>query len=182
MSAAPPPYAPPGGQYPPQQGQYPPQQGQYPPPQQPGYPPPQQPGGEKSGPPGGYPPQGPPPGYPPQGQPPQGYPPQQPGYPQQQQHHTTNQTTVITAQPAIMSAVAIRFHEFPVALTCPSCRAQIVSCVHYDVGTMAWLLCAIMFIFSCWICCFIPFCVDSCKDAIHTCPNCSVTLGVYRRM
>lgn len=127
-----------------------------------------------------------PPQPPPQGQypPPQqgGYPPpQQGGYLPVQQSATTN-TTIITTQPAMVSAVPIVFHEFPVSMTCPSCRAQIVTAVHYDVGTMAWLLCLVMCFFGFWLCMFIPFCVDGCKDAIHHCPNCSVQLGVYRRM
>lgn len=162
MAAPPPPYA--------EKDQYPPgQQQPYPPPGQPA-----QPGYQQQG---GYPPaQG---QYPPaQGQ----YrPPQQGGYPLPQQG-VHNTATVITTQPAMVAAVPMIFHEFPVSMCCPSCRAQIVTAVHYDVGTFAWVLCLIMFVTGFWICMFIPFCVDSCKDAIHNCPNCSVQLGVYRRM
>ena len=36
---------------------------------------------------------------------------------------------------------------------------------------------------SCWLgCCLIPFCLDGCKDVIHSCPNCHARLGSYRRM
>ncbi|VDP75949.1 unnamed protein product [Echinostoma caproni] len=31
-------------------------------------------------------------------------------------------------------------------------------------------------------CCLIPFCVDGCKDAVHTCPQCHATLGAYKRL
>jgi len=37
-------------------------------------------------------------------------------------------------------------------------------------------------IFSCWLCACIPFCVDDCKDVIHTCPSCGVVLGRHRRL
>jgi len=174
-------YPPPGGQYPPPAAPYPPPGAQYPPPQQGGY----QQGNEKSGPPYQQQQYAPPGGQ---------YPPQQGGYPQgneksglpyqQQQGYPPppTHTTVVMNQPALVTAAPVSFHEFPVALTCPSCRAQVVSAVHYDAGSFAWLLCIVMFCFGFWICCFIPFCVDSCKDAVHHCPNCSVTLGTYRRM
>jgi len=172
-----PPGAPPPG-YAPQPGAppqgYPPAQPGYPPAAQPGYPPAQQ----------GYPPAQP--GYPPAqpGYPPAqpGYPPAQPGYQAANPGYTTNTTTIITAQPAVVTTRAVAFYEHPVSMVCPSCQAQVVSSVQYDVGTFAWLLCLLMAFFGFWICCFIPFCVDSCKDAIHNCPNCHVQLGVYRRM
>ncbi|XP_065052508.1 cell death-inducing p53-target protein 1 homolog [Rhopilema esculentum] len=150
--------------YPPQPG-YPPEQPGYPP-QQPGYPP-QQPG---------YPPQQP--GYPPQ-QP--GYPPQQPGFQSTNQTSTTN-TVVVTSQPVVTTVMPLAFGEFPVSMTCPSCRASIVTAVVTEPGTFAYLLFFLMCIFGFWICCCIPFCIDSCKDAIHSCPNCRAQLGVYKRM
>jgi len=33
-----------------------------------------------------------------------------------------------------------------------------------------------------WCCAFIPFCVDDCKDAVHTCPSCNVVVGRHRRL
>ena len=98
-----------------------------------------------------YPPQQPGP-YPPQQpyQQPGGYLPQQGGYPQppppQPGYISNNTTTVVTTQPAMVAAVPMIFHEFPVSMQCPSCQAQIVTAVHYDVGTFAWVLCLIMFV------------------------------------
>lgn len=97
-------------------------------------------------------PQGP---YPPQQQyqpglypPPQDqYPPQEPP-PQQQNFISNNTTTVVTTQPAMVPAVPMIFHEFPVSMQCPSCNCQIVTAVHYDVGTLAWVLCLIMCLFG----------------------------------
>ena len=31
-------------------------------------------------------------------------------------------------------------------------------------------------------CCLIPFCIDSCKDAVHTCPCCGQVVGRYQRL
>eukprot|EP00112_Aurelia_sp_Birch-Aquarium-sp1_P025553 Seg855.5 transcript_id=Seg855.5/GoldUCD/mRNA.D3Y31 product="Lipopolysaccharide-induced tumor necrosis factor-alpha factor" protein_id=Seg855.5/GoldUCD/D3Y31 len=163
MENAPPPYSQAQG-YPPQQGGYPPQQGGYPP-QQPGYPPQQ-------------------PGYPPAYSQPQqpGYPAQPASYPATQSSFNTTTTTVIAAQPTAVTTVAIVFHEFPVTMICPSCKAQIVTAVTYEPGTFAYMLFFLMCIFGFWICCFFPFCIDSCKDSIHSCPNCRSQLGVFRRM
>jgi len=98
------------------------------------------------------------------------------------QPYMQNTTTVITSQPAMVQAVHMMFQEYPVALTCPSCQAQVVTAVDYQVGTFAWLLCLGMSFLGLLICMFIPFCMDSCKDAVHHCPNCNNRLGVYRRM
>ena len=108
--------------------------------------------------PGQYPPTGqvhyPPAGqYPPAGAPP---PPQPP-------------VVVVTTQPAF-------FGRYPVSMTCPSCHAQIQTAVDYQAGTMTWIVCFVLFFFTA-ICCFIPFLIDACKDAVHHCPACKVFIG-----
>lgn len=162
------PYPPPGGQpYPPSGGQpYPPPGGQpYPPPGGQPYPPP---GGQPYPPPGekGYPP--PAGAYPPPGAPPQGF--------QQQAHHTT----IIAAQPAPQQVIAVSFGEAPVSCTCPHCRAQIVTAIRHEPGTMAWIICCVLF-FVFWPCMCLPFCITGMQDVIHTCPNCRAQVGAYRR-
>lgn len=185
MSDAPPPYPGPGG-YPPPNAPYPPPQQGYPPPPQQGYPPPPQQQGfgygepSKAGygaPPGQPPMQGyaPPPGQPPM----QGYAP----YPQQpmpqQQGHTHN--TVVVTQPAI--TVVQTFRESPVHTNCPHCRAEVVTGIHYESGTFSWVVCCILWWIGCGLgCCLIPFCVDGCKDVVHTCPNCQQQVARWSRM
>ncbi|XP_050394199.2 cell death-inducing p53-target protein 1 homolog isoform X3 [Patella vulgata] len=129
----------------------------YPPPQNPAYPPQQQ----------GY---GAPPGY---GQPQQGYGQPQQGY--------TGNTTVVVAQPQV--SVIQQFREAPVRTQCPHCRADVVTATRYEIGTLTWIVCLVLCLVGCDLgCCFIPFCVDGCKDVIHSCPNCQQTISRYSRM
>lgn len=66
-------------------------------------------------------------------------------------------------------------------LVCPSCTAQITTTVTYDSGLLTWLACVgLIFIGLGWGCCLIPFCVNSCKDATHNCPNCGAFIGRYK--
>ncbi|KAA0199849.1 Lipopolysaccharide-induced tumor necrosis factor-alpha factor, partial [Fasciolopsis buskii] len=66
---------------------------------------------------------------------------------------------------------------------CGNCNQQVVTHVRYVTGALTWLLCAVIFFFTGPLFCFlIPFCVDDCKDVVHSCPHCNVTLGTYRRL
>ena len=90
--------------------------------------------------------------YPPQKTGP--YPPQEPfGYPplndtSQKPSYGANTTTIITSQPAVGQAVPLIFHEVPMSVRCPSCHAQVITVVRYETGTLAWVLCCIMFLFG----------------------------------
>ncbi|XP_060063452.1 LITAF domain-containing protein-like [Ylistrum balloti] len=112
--------------------------------------------------------------------PPPGYTqPQQPmGYPTQQ----SAQHTVIVTNPGYAQPINI-FRESPVSMACPFCNAQIVTSTSYVTGTLAWLLCGILILLGLWIgCCLIPFCLNGCKDVIHSCPNCNQQVGKFNRM
>ena len=40
-----------------------------------------------------------------------------------------------------------------------------------------------VFVVRLWLgCCLIPFCLNSCKDVVHICPNCRATVGRYSRL
>ena len=74
------------------------------------------------------------------------YPPQQPGYqpaayPAQPGYPTTTTTTIIQ-QPATTHVIATAsFGEYPAAITCPNCRASIVTATNFVTGTLTWLAC-----------------------------------------
>ncbi|BFZ18096.1 hypothetical protein BsWGS_21135 [Bradybaena similaris] len=147
-----------GAPQPPQAG-YP--MGGYPPPQ-PGYPPPSQPG------------------YPPPSQP--GYPPSQAGYPPAQGYAYTGQnTTVVVSQPPL--TLVQTFGSVPVRTCCPHCKADIITATHFESGTFSWVVCFVLCLVGCVLgCCLIPFCVESCQDVVHTCPNCHQHIARWNRM
>ncbi|KAH9641582.1 hypothetical protein HF086_017106 [Spodoptera exigua] len=71
----------------------------------------------------------------------------------------------------------------PCPVICPSCKATIITKVDKKATVkthlMAFLLCS----FACGIfgCSCLPYCMDSCRNADHYCPNCQSYLGTYKR-
>nr|XP_022341661.1 cell death-inducing p53-target protein 1 homolog [Crassostrea virginica] len=75
------------------------------------------------------------------------------------------------------------FREVPVHMQCPYCHAEVATSVTYEAGTMTWVICLFLILFGFWLgCCLIPFCIDGCKDCVHTCPNCQQVIGKFNRM
>ncbi|XP_070580680.1 lipopolysaccharide-induced tumor necrosis factor-alpha factor homolog [Ptychodera flava] len=126
-----------------------------------------------------YPGQQPQYGAPPPAYPQQGY----TNYPSQPVGYAAQTNTVVLAQPQPMVIATVKnFGANATNTTCQHCRQQILTRVEYEVGTMTWLACFLLWFVGLWCCCFIPFCMDNCKDAVHYCPNCSNHLGTYSRM
>ncbi|XP_072043192.1 cell death-inducing p53-target protein 1-like [Amphiura filiformis] len=114
----------------------------------------------------------------------QGYqagPPQQ-GYPPGagQVTYTAGQTVVV--QPTSVVVQQQIFRDFPVECECPNCHNRVTTVVNHSAGTFAWLLCLIMFLFACWLCCWIPFCVSDMQDKTHSCPVCKTKLGTFKHI
>ncbi|XP_055917055.1 lipopolysaccharide-induced tumor necrosis factor-alpha factor homolog isoform X3 [Eupeodes corollae] len=65
-------------------------------------------------------------------------------------------------------------------ITCPSCRADIKTRIKHKAtsNTHCWavLLCCCL----CWPCVCLPYCMDSCQNANHYCPNCNAFIGTYQ--
>ncbi|XP_076450920.1 LITAF domain-containing protein-like [Babylonia areolata] len=129
--------------------------------------------------------QPPPPGYQP---PPPGYQPPPPGYqPGPGMHgHPSGSTTVVVTQPGLFGAQpggTCRYREVPCLVVCQYCNATVTTTTCYSVGTFTWLAAGLILFLGFWLgCCLIPFCLDACKDVIHTCPNCRQNVGRYNRM
>ncbi|KAF7256781.1 hypothetical protein EG68_06475 [Paragonimus skrjabini miyazakii] len=88
----------------------------------------------------------------------------------------------ITEQP---SAVIVSTNLGPNSqnFLCSICLNKVVTTVQYVNGACTWLACTgIFFIGGVLGCCLIPFFVDTCKDARHSCPVCNTELGTYKRI
>eukprot|EP01156_Anaeramoeba_ignava_P005895 Anaeramoba_ignava/a347252_2133.p2 GENE.a347252_2133~~a347252_2133.p2 ORF type:complete len:158 (+),score=49.62 a347252_2133:112-585(+) len=122
--------------------------------------------------------------YPPQQQF-QQYPPQQQQfqqYQQQQQFQPQPQPQMNNQnyQTDMSDLVVTKFkNALPTKCQCPHCKNVVVTQVKFEPGSLTWLLCILMAIFGCWLCCCIPFCVDSLQDAHHICPSCGRKIGVF---
>ncbi|XP_070506893.1 lipopolysaccharide-induced tumor necrosis factor-alpha factor homolog [Chironomus tepperi] len=66
----------------------------------------------------------------------------------------------------------------PKVITCPSCGQMVTTRIDYESSTkthlMAGLLCLLI-----WPCFWLPYAIDSCKNANHLCPSCNAYLGTY---
>ncbi|XP_053550299.1 lipopolysaccharide-induced tumor necrosis factor-alpha factor homolog [Bombina bombina] len=116
-----------------------------------------------------------------------GAPPQQPGvgasYMAPPPYGMNPQPAVIVAPVHSTVVIGTSFQDTPVSCSCPICRQNIVTRTEYNTGLLAWLIFGILCLLGCWLgCCLIPFCVDSCKDVDHFCPNCNHHLHKYKRL
>ncbi|XP_055686903.1 lipopolysaccharide-induced tumor necrosis factor-alpha factor homolog [Lutzomyia longipalpis] len=68
----------------------------------------------------------------------------------------------------------------PSTIVCPSCRQQVITRLDYETTTKTHIMAAILCAFVCWPCAWIPYVMDSCKNANHYCPSCGAFIGTYK--
>jgi len=68
----------------------------------------------------------------------------------------------------------------PVELTCPSCKAVVMTSIEKESSNNAYLCCMFLFIFGCGLCSCLPFCMDNFQNYKHTCPRCNTFIGAYQ--
>ncbi|KAJ8724902.1 hypothetical protein PYW07_015860 [Mythimna separata] len=89
---------------------------------------------------------------------------------------------VVITQPTVAYQVPVivggQMGPKPAPITCRSCNQQIVTRVELKSSTkthlFALLLCCVFFPCAC-----LPYCIDSCHNADHYCPNCNAYIGSY---
>ncbi|GMR54375.1 hypothetical protein PENTCL1PPCAC_23553 [Pristionchus entomophagus] len=88
--------------------------------------------------------------------------------------------------PSMMVNAKKYLSDHPQLLDCPRCRVHGETEVRFRVGLASWLafvvlLCLGIFIFPLFFV-WVPFVVDTFKDAEHRCASCKGWIGTYRRI
>ena len=64
----------------------------------------------------------------------------------------------------------------PQRVICTLCRREVLTETEKKSGNKTFIWAIVLF-FCGGVCCCVPFCLDSCKDTHHKCPNCNETIG-----
>uniref|UniRef100_UPI001EAED75E lipopolysaccharide-induced tumor necrosis factor-alpha factor homolog n=1 Tax=Oncorhynchus gorbuscha TaxID=8017 RepID=UPI001EAED75E len=67
-------------------------------------------------------------------------------------------------------------------ITCPHCQVPVLTETTHTPGLFTWLIFGALFCFLCMIFSCLPFCVESCQDVEHRCPNCKTVIHIHKRM
>lgn len=116
------------------------------------------------------------------------YPPQAPIPYQPSNYRPANNPPPLMYQPAYPQSMAAPmmvmatnvWMRTPQTALCDSCHQQITTLVNYNTfgSLLPWISCVLTCCSGLWCCCcFIPFCMQSCKTADHFCPQCRRLLG-----
>ncbi|KAJ8724901.1 hypothetical protein PYW07_015859 [Mythimna separata] len=94
---------------------------------------------------------------------------------------STTSGVVYQANPPTVVPVLVnqQMGSKPTPTTCPSCNQEIITRVEYKATTKTHLF-AVLLCIVFWPCVCLPYCIDSCRNADHYCPNCSAYIGSYK--
>ncbi|GFT94301.1 hypothetical protein NPIL_607731 [Nephila pilipes] len=73
----------------------------------------------------------------------------------------------------------ISFGRDPAALVCKNCGQFIVTEISRHNGVCSFFT-VLVSLFLCTPCAWLPLIVPTCKDTLHTCPNCGAIIGIHR--
>ncbi|XP_067632213.1 lipopolysaccharide-induced tumor necrosis factor-alpha factor homolog [Eurosta solidaginis] len=79
----------------------------------------------------------------------------------------------------ITTSAPTQLGEEPTRTKCPSCHADILTTVDYTANSCTHIWALVLCLFICWPCVCVPYCMKSCQNANHYCPNCNAFIGTY---
>lgn len=69
----------------------------------------------------------------------------------------------------------------PTTALCSKCQTNVQTQTRLEDGCGTWLICGGICLAGFWCgCCLIPFCMDDCKDVIHSCSRCGTYVGARK--
>ncbi|KAK3826708.1 MAG: LITAF-like zinc ribbon domain-containing protein [Linnemannia gamsii] len=92
----------------------------------------------------------------------------------------------VASTPLVLARPPTRIEDLktrPGVVVCPCCHHLVLTETSTENGSCTYIGILALFlagITSCG-CCLFPLCLTSCKDIIHSCPNCQEEVGVYSR-
>ncbi|XP_022907865.2 uncharacterized protein [Onthophagus taurus] len=83
-------------------------------------------------------------------------------------------------RPVLVDSGNLLWGPDPMPAACQRCGTYIITQTTNQRSNMTHFAALALCICGCWPCCLLPYCMNSCKNTYHYCPNCNSYLGMYR--